>query len=179
MSDGAGSARVAEWLGERAAFLELDSAEETFATGRGLALPLAPDGVLLLEGEMGAGKTVLVQGLAAALGIDPTTVVSPTFTLVHEHGNPGGATNGEPTLVHIDLYRLDASEAGEIGLDEVLQGPGIKAIEWAERLPDWLRASVTRDEERPWLLVRVLALSATARRLEWTSDPLAAFPGSC
>jgi tRNA threonylcarbamoyladenosine biosynthesis protein TsaE len=112
---------------------------ETRALGRDLAAELAPDGVLLLSGDLGAGKTVLTQGLAEGLGIDPREVQSPTFTLIREHEGPGGR------LVHVDLYRLEPGETGAIGIEELLAGPGVKVVEWAERLPfevpgaAWLR----------------------------------------
>jgi tRNA threonylcarbamoyladenosine biosynthesis protein TsaE len=112
---------------------------ETRALGRSLAAELAPDGVLLLSGDLGTGKTVLTQGLAEGLGIDPREVQSPTFTLIREHEGPGGR------LVHVDLYRLEPGETGAIGIEELLAGPGIKVVEWAERLPfevpgaTWLR----------------------------------------
>jgi len=102
---------------------------ETRAIGAQLAVELEPDGVLLLTGDLGAGKTVLVQGLAAELGIDPRQVQSPTFTVVREH------QGGRYALVHIDLYRLDPEEAAALGIEELLAGSGIKAVEWAERLP--------------------------------------------
>lgn len=94
-----------------------------------LAAELEPGGVLLLTGDLGAGKTVLVQGLAAELGLDPRQVQSPTFTVVREHHG------GRHLLVHVDLYRLEPEEAAAIGIEEILAGPGIKAVEWAERLP--------------------------------------------
>jgi tRNA threonylcarbamoyladenosine biosynthesis protein TsaE len=103
---------------------------ETRRFGASLAARLAPDGVLLLSGDLGAGKTVLTQGLAEGLGIPETEVQSPTFTLVREHAAPGGAR-----LVHVDLYRLDPEEALDVGIEELLAGPGVKVVEWAERLP--------------------------------------------
>jgi tRNA threonylcarbamoyladenosine biosynthesis protein TsaE len=106
--------------------------EETRALGAALARELAPDGVLLLSGDLGAGKTVLARGVAEGLGIDPAEVQSPTFSLIREHRG-SGALGGR--LVHIDLYRLDSGEAGALGLDELLAGPGVKVVEWAERLP--------------------------------------------
>lgn len=111
----------------------------TRALGRELAAELAPDGVLLLSGDLGTGKTVLTQGLAEGLGIDPREVQSPTFTLIREHEGPGGR------LVHVDLYRLEPGETGALGIEELLAGPGVKVVEWAERLPfevpgaTWLR----------------------------------------
>ncbi len=103
--------------------------EETRALGRALAEELAPDGVLLLSGDLGAGKTVLAQGLAEGLGIDPAEVLSPTFNLIREHRGSRGR------LIHADLYRLDPDEVEPLGLEELLAGPGVKVVEWAERLP--------------------------------------------
>lgn len=102
---------------------------ETMELGRELAEELAPDGVLLLSGELGSGKTVLARGIGQALGIDPREVQSPTFTLIREHEGERGR------LVHADLYRLDPEEVGALGLEELLAGPGVKVVEWAERLP--------------------------------------------
>jgi tRNA threonylcarbamoyladenosine biosynthesis protein TsaE len=105
------------------------SEEETQALGADLACELAPDGVLLLSGDLGAGKTVLARGIAQGLGIAPEEVQSPTFTLIREHRGSGGR------LVHVDLYRLDPEEVPALGLEEMLAGPGVKVVEWAERLP--------------------------------------------
>lgn len=106
-----------------------NSDEQTRAVGASLGQELAPDGVLLLAGDLGAGKTVLTQGVAAGIGMDPREVVSPSFTLIREHQGPSGA------LVHIDLYRLDPDDVPALALDELLAGPGLKVVEWAERLP--------------------------------------------
>ncbi|HEY0511279.1 MAG TPA: tRNA (adenosine(37)-N6)-threonylcarbamoyltransferase complex ATPase subunit type 1 TsaE [Thermoanaerobaculia bacterium] len=106
-----------------------NSAEETRALGRALGRELAPDGVLLLSGELGAGKTVLARGIGEALGLDPREVQSPTFNLIREHRGSGGR------LVHVDLYRLEPRETAALGLEELLAGPGVKVVEWAERLP--------------------------------------------
>jgi tRNA threonylcarbamoyladenosine biosynthesis protein TsaE len=120
------------------------SEAETRALGRALATELRPDGVLLLSGELGSGKTVLTQGLAEGLGIEPREVQSPTFTLIREHERCGSR------LVHVDLYRLDPGEAAALGLDELLAGPGVKVVEWAERLPFGVPGA-------RWLLLRRLA----------------------
>src|SRR4051794_30901711 len=115
------------------------SEEETRERGRVLARELAPDGVLLLSGELGSGKTVLARGIGEGLGIDAREVQSPTFTIIREHEGSGGR------LVHVDLYRLAPEETAGLGLDELLAGPGVKVVEWAERLPfavpgaRWLR----------------------------------------
>lgn len=105
-----------------------ESAAETRALGEQLVHELVPDGTLLLSGSLGAGKTTLVQGLAAGLGLDAREIQSPSYTLVREHAGSRGR------LVHIDLYRLSSREAEALGLDEILDGPGVKAVEWPDRL---------------------------------------------
>ncbi len=110
------------------------SAAETRALGAELARELLPSGCLLLYGGLGAGKTVLTQGVAAGLGIDPREVLSPTYSLLREHQVAAGA-GAETRLAHLDLYRLSPAEAVACGFEEVLLGPGVKVVEWAERLP--------------------------------------------
>lgn len=102
---------------------------ETLSVGALLGEEARPDGVLLLHGDLGAGKTVLARGVARALGIDPSEVQSPTFVLIREHEGSGGR------LVHVDLYRIAPEEAEAVGIEEVLAEPGVKVVEWAERLP--------------------------------------------
>ncbi len=106
--------------------------EETRALGAALASELEPSGCLLLHGGLGAGKTVLAQGVAAGLGFDPREVQSPTFTLLRQHAAGERSSVG---LAHLDLYRLSPEEAAACGFEEVLLGPGVKVVEWAERLP--------------------------------------------
>ena len=105
------------------------SEDETVAIGRQIAESLPSDAALLLDGDLGAGKTVLARGVALHLGIDPGEIQSPTFTLVREHEGSQGR------LIHADLYRLKPEEAEAIGLEELFAGPGFKVIEWSERLP--------------------------------------------
>src|SRR3954468_6135609 len=105
------------------------SEAETQGLGRRIGRELAPDGVLLLSGDLGAGKTVLARGIGEALGLGSGEVQSPTFTLIREHRGSGGR------LVHVDLYRLTPEETAALGLEELLAGPGVKVVEWAERLP--------------------------------------------
>ena len=105
-----------------------DSETETFAVGRRLATTMEPGTVVLLSGELGTGKTALVRGLAAGLGVDPSEVSSPTFTLVQEY------RGGRLALYHADLYRLTSREADDLGLDELADQGGVLAVEWPDRL---------------------------------------------
>ncbi|MEW6412532.1 MAG: tRNA (adenosine(37)-N6)-threonylcarbamoyltransferase complex ATPase subunit type 1 TsaE [Candidatus Zixiibacteriota bacterium] len=108
------------------------SEEETLALASKLALLFKPGDVLVLTGVLGAGKTVFVRGLAAAMGIDESIVNSPSFTLVNEY-------QGEKTLYHFDLYRLgDSSELYEIGWDEYLSRDGLVVVEWGEKAAGYL-----------------------------------------
>lgn len=99
------------------------------ALGAELAARVVPDRTLLLVGDLGAGKTVLVRGLGVAMGIPRQEIQSPTYTIVREHAS------GAARLVHVDIYRLDGPEIEAMGLEEILAGPGVKAVEWADRLP--------------------------------------------
>ncbi|HKV38816.1 MAG TPA: tRNA (adenosine(37)-N6)-threonylcarbamoyltransferase complex ATPase subunit type 1 TsaE [Blastocatellia bacterium] len=110
------------------------SAEETFNLAKAIAKFMsshaAASSVVLLSGELGAGKTVFTKGIAAGLGIEPVDVTSPTFTLINSHA-------GKMTLYHADLYRLDRVCSIDLGLDELFEQPGsLTVIEWAERLDD-------------------------------------------
>jgi tRNA threonylcarbamoyladenosine biosynthesis protein TsaE len=118
-SDSPATAATREWL--------THGEEETIACGRWLAERLTPGAVVHLIGDLGAGKTVFIRGLAEGLGIDPDDVSSPTFTLIQEY-------RGRHALFHVDLYRLTGGEVGDLGL-EALAAEGVVAIEWANRLP--------------------------------------------
>lgn len=100
------------------------SAEETRAVGRALAKKLKAGDVLCLVGDVGAGKTTLVQGLAQGLGVKHP-VQSPTFVLAHEY-------HGRITLVHMDFFRLAPREILSTGWEDYLSGPNALAVEWAE-----------------------------------------------
>jgi tRNA threonylcarbamoyladenosine biosynthesis protein TsaE len=104
------------------------SEEETQEVARQIAASLAAGDVLLLSGNLGAGKTAFVRGLAQGLGIDPEDVASPTFTLLHEY------RGGRLALYHADLYRLEQAAVEDIGLEEPGLADGILAIEWPDRL---------------------------------------------
>ena len=104
------------------------SEEETQAIARELSATLRAGDVVLLSGDLGAGKTTFVRGLAEGLGIDPREVSSPTFTLVHEYRGNG------LTLYHADLYRLENAATDDLGLEEIGVKDGVLAIEWPDRL---------------------------------------------
>jgi tRNA threonylcarbamoyladenosine biosynthesis protein TsaE len=117
------------------------SEPETREIGRTLGALLRAGDVLLLEGALGAGKTTLIRAIAEGLGIDPRSVASPTFVVVHEYRNPAGPAPEHPDLIHVDAYRLGGeSELDSLGWDAVLsrvQGASPTAalvIEWPERL---------------------------------------------
>lgn len=101
------------------------------AFGRGLS----GNETVLLFGDLGSGKTVFTQGVAVALGIE-AEIQSPTYTLIHQYraDDDVAAASASPTLVHIDLYRLSRDEIESAGVDESLAGPGVKIVEWADRL---------------------------------------------
>jgi tRNA threonylcarbamoyladenosine biosynthesis protein TsaE len=102
---------------------------DTIEAGRLLGMRLAPGTTVLLYGDLGAGKTAFVRGIAEGLGIEPVEVSSPTFTIVQEYRGP------RLILQHVDLYRLSPAEVSDLALDDLLDGATIMAIEWAERLP--------------------------------------------
>ena len=116
------------------------SAEETIALGRSLADHLLPPKIVLLRGDLGAGKTMLVKGIAEAFyAASAAEVTSPTFTLVHEYRGP------EASLFHIDLYRVDTPRQLEtLGLDDLISENSILLIEWGEKFP---RFEQDRDVE--------------------------------
>src|SRR5438045_200975 len=127
------------------------SESETFDLGIQIGDQLGGGEIILLNGPLGAGKTILVKGIARALGIDEKDVTSPSFTLVNPH-------RGRLLLYHIDLYRLDegASAAHAVDLDEILSDEdAVVIIEWAERMgryplpPYVLRVSITGDGDEP------------------------------
>ena len=113
------------------------SEQETTEVAKTLSAELRAGDVILLSGDLGAGKTAFVRGLAEGLAIDPMEVSSPTFTLVHEY------RGGRLTLYHVDLYRLDRAATGDLGLEELGVGDGVLAIEWPDRLTHTLEGART------------------------------------
>lgn len=138
-----------------------DSAEATEACGEALAGRLGPGGVILLEGDLAAGKTTLVRGLVRALGGDDTDVSSPTFVLLQSYGCRG---QGITTVHHVDLYRLGEkiSDLREIGIEDVLSDPeAVTAVEWPK---DVLAAWIPHDA-KVWRVV-ITTEDNDARRIE-------------
>jgi tRNA threonylcarbamoyladenosine biosynthesis protein TsaE len=138
---------------------------ETFALGQRIGKGLSGGEVLLLNGSLGAGKTVLVKGIAHALDLDEEDVTSPSFTLVNPH-------QGRLLLYHIDLYRLDqgASAAHAVDLDEILiDENAVVVIEWAERMgkyplpPSAWTVSISGDGDDPRRISVAMLESKTKR----------------
>ena len=105
------------------------SPEETLQLGKSLGSSLIPGDIILLNGDLGAGKTHLTQGICYGMGLDKDSYIrSPTFTLINEY-------QGKLPIYHIDLYRIDSlEEIYSLGLEEILFNQGITIIEWAEKL---------------------------------------------
>jgi tRNA threonylcarbamoyladenosine biosynthesis protein TsaE len=133
---------------------ETHGEEETIELGRRIAATLPKRAVVLLIGNLGAGKTTLAKGIISGLGAAaPEDVASPTFTLIHEYG--------EGRVYHIDLYRLDrAEQVATLGLDEIFDREAVVLIEWGERFPQSLPAD--RIE------IRINPVSEDSRRIEIT-----------
>jgi tRNA threonylcarbamoyladenosine biosynthesis protein TsaE len=112
------------------------SDEETVRLGREIAALLPRRAVVLLIGNLGAGKTTLAKGIVSGLaGTAPDEVSSPTFTLIHEYGS----TSDHSAVYHVDLYRLDrAADVATLGLDEIFDREAVVLVEWGERFPELL-----------------------------------------
>jgi len=133
-------------------FFETHGEDETIELGRRIAATLPKRAVVLLIGNLGAGKTTLAKGIINGLSAaEPEDVTSPTFTLIHEYG--------EGRVYHIDLYRLDrAEQVATLGLDEIFDREAVVLIEWGERFPQLLPAD--RIE------IRIEPLDEESRRIE-------------
>jgi tRNA threonylcarbamoyladenosine biosynthesis protein TsaE len=130
------------------------SERETIQFGKQIGKRLQSGDVVALIGELGAGKTHLIKGLAQGTGVEqPDVVTSPSFTFIHEH-------KGKIPFYHIDLYRLATEEEGEaLGLEEYLGGRGITTIEWADKIPSLLPKEVL------WIRMRYLETHARSIRI--------------
>lgn len=140
-----------------AGVFETSSEEETIELGRRIAATLPARAVILLIGNLGAGKTTLAKGIVSGLGAaEPDEVSSPTFTLIHEY--PVAAAKG-PRVYHIDLYRLDrAEQVATLGLDEIFDRDAVVLIEWGERFSQLM--PVERIE------IRLTTLDGDRREIE-------------
>lgn len=127
-----------------------ENEEQTMNLAKKLAELLEPGMTLLLEGDLGAGKTTFTKGIGEGLGVK-RIIKSPSYTIIREY------QDGRLPLYHIDLYRLDESEASELGLEEYFEGNGITVVEWssvapaelpAERLEIRLKTDVNHFEQR-------------------------------
>jgi tRNA threonylcarbamoyladenosine biosynthesis protein TsaE len=138
------------------------SEEETMDLGRGLGRVLKGGELLLLQGDLGYGKTVFARGVASALGIVSEEVSSPSFTLVHEY------KGGRVPVFHIDLYRLETpeEEVGALGIEEILAAGGVVLVEWGEKLPPFLRRGATT--------IRFHDVGEGSRRIEILAEPAVA-----
>jgi tRNA threonylcarbamoyladenosine biosynthesis protein TsaE len=134
--------------------IETRSPHETKSWARRLASLLEGGELLGLIGDLGAGKTVFIKGLASGLSLREEDILSPTFTMIQEH-------HGRFPLYHIDLYRLEEATLDDLGLREYLFSEGIAAVEWFERL----RGST----EMEYLSVRISYAGANLRRIEFSA----------
>ena len=135
--------------------IESHSPHETKSWGRRLASILEGGELLGLIGDLGAGKTVFIKGLALGLRLREEDILSPTFTMIQEH-------HGRFPLYHIDLYRLDEVGLDDLGLREYLFSEGIAAVEWFERLRE--------EPEMDYLSVRISYAGANLRRIEFSAS---------
>jgi tRNA threonylcarbamoyladenosine biosynthesis protein TsaE len=143
--------------------IETHTPDETAQLGQVIAELLRPGDILLLHGDLGAGKTTFTQGVASGLGV-VDRAQSPTFTLVNEHG--GQTETGEAVrLFHLDLYRLEGEgDLDSIGYGDLLEAnPGIALIEWPERAGEWLPDA--------FLLVDFQIAGVDQRRIQLRSFP--------
>jgi tRNA threonylcarbamoyladenosine biosynthesis protein TsaE len=132
---------------------ETHSEDETIELGRRIARDLPPRAVVLLIGNLGAGKTTLAKGIVSGLGAaQPEDVTSPTFTLIHEYGT-------DHVVYHVDLYRLDTpAQVATLGLEEIFDRDAVVLIEWGERFPQLMPPDAIR--------IRLRAVG-DARMIEW------------
>ena len=135
--------------------IETSSVRETKAWGRRLASMLTGGELIALIGDLGAGKTVFIKGMAHGLQLDEQDVVSPTFTIIQEH-------RGRLPLYHVDLYRLERTSLDDLGLREYLFSTGVAAVEWFERLGE--------ADTLPCLSIRITYQGANTRRIEFDAE---------
>ncbi len=147
--------------------LTLNNSNETIALGERMAAYLRPGDVVVLNGDLGAGKTTFTKGIAKGLGIKEI-IKSPTFTIIHEY------QDGRIPLYHMDAYRLENGGAEDLGLDEYFDGDGVSVVEWAQfaedELPDEFLAITfkrTDDENK-----RILTFDPRGQHFQEMVDQL-------
>lgn len=147
--------------------LTLNNSNETIALGERMAADLCPGDVVVLNGDLGAGKTTFTKGIAKGLGIKEI-IKSPTFTIIHEY------QDGRIPLYHMDAYRLENGGAEDLGLDEYFDGDGVSVVEWAQfaedELPDEFLAITfkrTDDESK-----RILTFDPRGQHFQQMVDQL-------
>ena len=147
--------------------LTLNNSNETIALGERMADDLRPGDVVVLNGDLGAGKTTFTKGIAKGLGIKEI-IKSPTFTIIHEY------QDGRIPLYHMDAYRLENGGAEDLGLDEYFDGDGVSVVEWAQfaedELPDEFLAITfkrTDDESK-----RILTFDPRGQHFQQMVDQL-------
>lgn len=152
--------------------LQTDSADSTKELAVRLASRLVPGDVVALAGELGAGKTVFVQGMAQGLGVEEEFLVtSPTFVILHEY-------QGRAPLYHFDFYRLQTRQEVEgLGYEEYFDGEGVCAVEWAQRFPEifsdrtlWVMMEIKSETRRLIELILGSAMKDSSRILKAVSD---------
>lgn len=139
------------------------------AIGEKLAAYLAPQDLILLDGDLGAGKTTFTKGLAKGLGIT-RPIKSPTFTIIREY------QDGRIPLYHMDVYRLEEGGGDDLGLEEYFNGDGVNVVEWSkfvsDELPDDYLRIIFRRDDSEGDNVRTLTFEATGHRFEQLIDDI-------
>jgi tRNA threonylcarbamoyladenosine biosynthesis protein TsaE len=156
----------------RARTVVTHSPEETLALGVELSREMQPPVLVLLLGDLGAGKTTLTKGIVAGLGAaTEEEVTSPTFTMIHEYGP---ARDGGARVYHVDLYRVEtARELETLGLEDLLAERAVVIVEWGERLGPALRPSHTGGPGQV-VEIHLEAAGESGRRIEFLPSPQAA-----
>ena len=137
--------------------LNAHNEEETKAVAAELAKFLEPGDVILLEGNLGAGKTTFTKGLAEGLGISKV-IKSPTYTIIREY------LEGRLPLYHMDVYRLEETGGMDLGLEEYFEGDGVSIIEWATFIPE--------DLPQEYLQIKLVPVGEDLMERELTFDPV-------
>lgn len=149
--------------------ITVHSADQTMAIGEKLAAYLAPQNLILLDGDLGAGKTTFTKGLAKGLGIT-RPIKSPTFTIIREY------QDGRIPLYHMDVYRLEEGGGDDLGLEEYFNGDGVNVVEWskfvADELPDDYLRIIFRRDDSEGDNVRTLTFEVTGHRFEQLIDDI-------